>query len=75
MRAYICIEGVFCKIYVVFYYKLQIHYFLVLLLSLASDSGLIVNTCGWIDGMGYELLVHVITAFEADMVLVIDNDR
>lgn len=30
-----------------------------------ADSGLIVNTCGWIDGVGFEVLMHAITAFQA----------
>lgn len=33
------------------------------------------NTCGWIDGAGFEIIIHAIAAFDADMVLVIDNDR
>lgn len=32
-----------------------------------ADSGLIINTCGWIDGVGYELLQHAINAFHAGM--------
>lgn len=43
--------------------------------SNARSSGLIVNTCGFIDGVGYELLVHSINACRATHVLVIDHDR
>lgn len=35
----------------------------------------IVNTCGWVEKEGYELLVYCIRAFKVDVVLVIDNDR
>lgn len=38
-------------------------------------SGIIVNTCGWVDKEGYDLLVHAIKAFKIDVVLVIDNER
>jgi len=41
----------------------------------ARTSGLFINTCGWIDGVGYELLVHAINSFGADLVLVLDQER
>jgi polyribonucleotide 5'-hydroxyl-kinase len=41
----------------------------------ARSSGMIVNTCGWVDGEGYELLLHAIRAFKIDVVLVLDNER
>ena len=28
--------------------------------SIASSSGMFVNTMGWVDGQGYELLLHAI---------------
>lgn len=34
----------------------------------ARASGLIVNTCGWIDGAGYELILHAIQALGIDVV-------
>ncbi|KAF1329876.1 Pre-mrna cleavage complex ii protein clp1, partial [Globisporangium splendens] len=40
-----------------------------------SASGCIINTSGWVDGLGYDLLVESIQAFEADVVLVIGQDR
>eukprot|EP01101_Sappina_pedata_P010479 TRINITY_DN6611_c0_g1_i1.p1 TRINITY_DN6611_c0_g1~~TRINITY_DN6611_c0_g1_i1.p1 ORF type:complete len:504 (-),score=112.96 TRINITY_DN6611_c0_g1_i1:366-1727(-) len=40
-----------------------------------KSSGLIINTCGWIDGLGYELLLHSIEELKADIVLVLDNER
>jgi polyribonucleotide 5'-hydroxyl-kinase len=41
----------------------------------ASISGLIINTCGWIDGLGYDILKYAIEATRADLVLVLDNER
>jgi polyribonucleotide 5'-hydroxyl-kinase len=41
----------------------------------ARAAGVIINTCGWVDGEGYALLCHAISTFEADVVLVIGNDR
>jgi polyribonucleotide 5'-hydroxyl-kinase len=37
----------------------------------AAASGCIINTMGWVDGVGYELLVSTIRALQADVVLVI----
>jgi len=37
-------------------------------------SGCIVNTCGWVEGEGYNLLVHAIETFKADVVLVMGQD-
>lgn len=30
---------------------------------------------GWIDGLGYELLLHAIKALKADTVLVVGNEK
>jgi polyribonucleotide 5'-hydroxyl-kinase len=38
-------------------------------------SGLIINTCGWIDATGYDLLMHCISAFAVDVVLVMGHDK
>ena len=38
-------------------------------------AGLIINTMGFIEGLGYELLLHAITAFRADVVLVLWQER
>ncbi|KAI9906177.1 hypothetical protein PsorP6_004749 [Peronosclerospora sorghi] len=40
-----------------------------------NASGCVVNTCGWVDGMGFDLLVHAIKDFDVDVVLVIGQDR
>eukprot|EP01104_Vermistella_antarctica_P015135 TRINITY_DN4903_c0_g1_i2.p1 TRINITY_DN4903_c0_g1~~TRINITY_DN4903_c0_g1_i2.p1 ORF type:complete len:343 (+),score=34.86 TRINITY_DN4903_c0_g1_i2:342-1370(+) len=41
----------------------------------ARASGCVINTCGWVDGMGYELLLHSIKALKVQTVLVIDHER
>ena len=41
----------------------------------AKSSGLIINSCGWVDGMGYDLLLHIIAVFAVDVVLVMGDDR
>ena len=38
-------------------------------------SGVVINTCGWVEGPGYRLLTHAISAFKADVVLVMGQDR
>ncbi len=38
-------------------------------------AGMVVNTMGWVDGLGYELLLHAIAALRADVVLVVGQDR
>jgi polyribonucleotide 5'-hydroxyl-kinase len=37
----------------------------------AAAAGLIVNTCGWVEGLGLELLRHCIRALAIDIVLVV----
>ena len=41
----------------------------------AKTSGIIVNTCGWIDNIGHELIVDAISIFNIDVVLVMSHDR
>lgn len=41
----------------------------------ASISGCIMNTCGWVKGSGYHALVHAASAFEVDVVVVLDQER
>lgn len=41
----------------------------------ARASGIIINTCGWINGEGYKLLTHAAEAFEVDAILVLDQER
>ena len=41
----------------------------------AESSGVIINTCGWIKGQGYDTLKNIAQAFEVDAIIVIDEDR
>ena len=41
----------------------------------SKSSGIIVNGCGWIEGMGYELMKHTIQALNINVVLVMGHDR
>uniref|UniRef100_A0A5F8H9W0 Uncharacterized protein n=1 Tax=Monodelphis domestica TaxID=13616 RepID=A0A5F8H9W0_MONDO len=38
-------------------------------------SGCVINTCGWVKGSGYQALVHAASAFEVDVVVVLDQER
>ncbi|ETE70485.1 Polyribonucleotide 5'-hydroxyl-kinase Clp1, partial [Ophiophagus hannah] len=40
----------------------------------ASISGCIINTCGWVKESGYQALVHVASAFEVDVAVVLDQE-
>ncbi|KAH7728203.1 Clp1 [Aphelenchoides avenae] len=41
----------------------------------ARLGGVIINTCGWVKGDGYEYLVKAAEAFEPDIVVVLDHER
>lgn len=41
----------------------------------ARASGIIVNTAGWIDGPGYDVILHCIKSLQIDVVLVMSHDR
>ena len=41
----------------------------------ARASGVVVNTCGWVDGVGYELLLHAARALGVTTVFVLGHDR
>jgi len=41
----------------------------------ARAAGLVINTCGWVDGLGYQLLLDAIDAMKVDYVAVIDHER
>ncbi|KAK0393448.1 hypothetical protein QR680_000216 [Steinernema hermaphroditum] len=40
-----------------------------------DKSGIIINTCGWVNGAGYKSLVNVAESFEVDIVVVLDHER
>ncbi|XP_010256382.1 PREDICTED: protein CLP1 homolog [Nelumbo nucifera] len=38
-------------------------------------AGMVINTMGWIEGVGYELLLHAIDAFNANVILVLGQEK
>jgi polynucleotide 5'-kinase involved in rRNA processing len=36
---------------------------------------MVVNTMGWVDGKGYDMILQAIQAFKIDVVLVMGHDR
>lgn len=46
-----------------------------LLTQVVGAAGMLINTMGWVDGLGFELLLHTITAMKANIVLVVGEDR
>ena len=41
----------------------------------AKSSGIIVNGCGWIEDVGYKLMLHTVEALRINVVLVMGHDR
>jgi polyribonucleotide 5'-hydroxyl-kinase len=41
----------------------------------AAAAGRVINTLGWVDGLGYELLKAAIAEMKADVVVVMEQDR
>ncbi|KAF8357119.1 clpf-1, partial [Pristionchus pacificus] len=41
----------------------------------SNIGGIIINTCGWVHGDGYQCLVSAAEAFEVESVVVIDHER
>ncbi|KAL6136428.1 hypothetical protein ACLB2K_061723 [Fragaria x ananassa] len=41
----------------------------------SQAAGLVINTMGWIEGAGYELLLHAIDTFNANVVLVLGQEK
>ncbi|KAG0487428.1 hypothetical protein HPP92_009523 [Vanilla planifolia] len=38
-------------------------------------AGMVINTMGWVDGLGYELLLQAISTFNANVVLVLGQEK
>ncbi|KAG1328285.1 protein CLP1 [Cocos nucifera] len=38
-------------------------------------AGMVINTMGWVEGLGYELLLHAIETFNANVVLVLGQEK
>ncbi|WCJ42457.1 hypothetical protein M5689_023265 [Euphorbia peplus] len=43
--------------------------------SESRAAGMVINTMGWIEGVGYELLLHAIDTFSANVVLVLGQEK
>lgn len=43
--------------------------------SEVQAAGMVINTMGWVDGVGYELLLHAIETLRADVVLVLGQEK
>uniref|UniRef100_U5EVR2 Protein CLP1 homolog n=1 Tax=Corethrella appendiculata TaxID=1370023 RepID=U5EVR2_9DIPT len=41
----------------------------------AKASGMIINTCGWIKGQGYDHIKHISKTFDVNVIFVIDHER
>lgn len=41
----------------------------------AKASGIVINTCGWVEDAGYDILLHCVHEFNADVVLVMGQDK
>ncbi|PKA47635.1 Protein CLP1 like [Apostasia shenzhenica] len=44
-------------------------------LSDHKAAGMVINTMGWVEGLGYELLLQAINTFNADVVLVLGQEK
>ncbi|WOL08760.1 hypothetical protein Cni_G17513 [Canna indica] len=41
----------------------------------ARAAGMVINTMGWVEGLGYELLLNAIDTFNCDVVLVLGQEK
>ena len=41
----------------------------------ARGSGVVINTCGWVEDMGYELILHAAAKLKVDLIVVLGQDR
>ena len=41
----------------------------------AQVGGVVINTCGWVRGEGYNQVKHIAQAFEVDVISVLDQER
>lgn len=41
----------------------------------ANSAGLIINSFGWVDGAGLDIITHIVRAFAVDVILVMNHDR
>ena len=38
-------------------------------------SGFVMNTCGWVDGLGYKLILNLVAIFKINVILVVGHER
>lgn len=43
--------------------------------DLSRLSGYILNTCGWIEDLGYNILLSTVDTFKANFIIVMDNEK
>ncbi|KXJ28151.1 Protein CLP1-like [Exaiptasia diaphana] len=41
----------------------------------AMTSGFVINTCGWVTGLGYRILVHAAKELKVNVIVVLDQER
>lgn len=41
----------------------------------SKAAGMVINTMGWVEGIGYELILHAIDTFNANVVLVLGQEK
>lgn len=41
----------------------------------ARASGIVINTMGWVEGLGYQLLLHSCKTLKVDVILVVGQER
>lgn len=44
-------------------------------LDTARSAGVLINTCGWVEGPGYANIVHAANTFKVDVILVVGHER
>jgi polyribonucleotide 5'-hydroxyl-kinase len=40
-----------------------------------ASGGFIINTCGWVEKVGYEILKHIVQSLQIDYILVMGDDK
>jgi len=46
-----------------------------MIIFVVRASGIVINTCGWIEGLGYDLLLNCINSFTVDVVIVLGSSE
>ena len=56
---------IFLKTFWIYIFTVFTVLMIILPLILARVGGVVVNTCGWVTGAGYKMLVHAAKAFDS----------